>query len=145
MLKVKKEEDNITVDLIQSAGTFEQIINSKEINKLEITVSYTNDDIGSIAQEAMDALLKDAQIGHADIILNPDATKSLNADSTMVKGLLELAQENGSAKATVTNEVGKKVIIKTAQHPEKILIPRNDNGGAIGYVTNLFNKYRRAN
>lgn len=145
LFKVKKEGDNITVDLIQSSGTFEQIINSKEINKLEIKVSYTNDDIGSVAQEAMDALLKDAQIGYADIILNPDANKSLNAESTMVKGLLELAQENGSAIATVTNELGKKVRIKTYQHPEKILIPKNDNGGAIGYLTNLFNKYKRAN
>jgi hypothetical protein len=144
LIRVKKDGDNITVDLIQSSGTFEQIINSKEINKLEITVSYTNDDIGSTAQEAMDNLLKEAQIGYTDIILNPDANKSLNADSTMVKGLLELAQENGSAIATVTNEGGKKAIIKTEQHPEKILIPKNENGGAISYLTNLFKKYKRA-
>ena len=114
-------KEDFSVNIIQSQDVIEKIINSKELNQLKVEISYTNDDIGKEAQELMDKLLKKGQIGRLDATLRPDQTGVLDTNSDFVRGVLELAKENGSAEASIKDANGRKAKVKTSNYPEKIV------------------------
>lgn len=118
--------ENVKVHLMQSKDVIERIIQSDHIRYLDISVSYTNDDIGDKAQEFMDDLLKGGNIGSADFKLRPDATDELNPKNVMVRGLIEVAKDNGSVTAGII-ENGKREKIETKDHPEVISVSQKDN------------------
>lgn len=111
--------EEIVINLIQSSDTFEQIINASSLLSLDIRLTYTNADIGGPAKELIDRLLKESNSGVVDTSLRPDHNEQLNAQSDYITGMLELARENGEARATIKNDFGRKTIIKTINHPEK--------------------------
>ncbi len=115
-------DENIIVNVMQSSDIIDYIIANDHIQYLKVNVSYTNDDIGSDAQEFMDELLKDGNIGSAEMIFKPDQNNQISTKSKMVRGLLEVAKENGTAEATVINEKGRKEKIMTKDHPKQIII-----------------------
>lgn len=141
--EVISPKDEIIVNLIQSHNTFQQILEAKTIKSLKINVSYTNDDASDAAKKAMDKLLKEANVGETDINLKPDATGSLDSDSEMVVGLLELAQENGNAVASIINQNNKSQTIITNEYPAKreVVLKENDDVNNVLF-NDIMNEYR---
>ncbi|MES2479950.1 MAG: DUF4747 family protein [Bacteroidota bacterium] len=105
--------------LIQSQDTITQIINSPVLKSLKVKVSYTNDDIGDEAFELIDQFLKDAQVGETESTFRPDQHGTLNTESSLIRGYLEVARENGAAEASVINEAGRREKIVTTNYPDK--------------------------
>jgi hypothetical protein len=120
--RVALSNEQVTVNVIQSKDIIDQIISSDDLRSLKVNVSYTNDDIGDEAQELIDKLLKDGQIGEAEASFRPDQNGNLSTKSSLIRGLLEIAKDNGRAEATIINENGKRQKIKTTNYPEKINI-----------------------
>ena len=113
-------KESFTVSVIQSQDVIDKIINAKELNSLKVEISYTNDDVGPEAQELIDKLLKGSNVGKFSATFNPDQTGVLDTNADFVRGVLELAKENGIAEASIRNDNGKKVKVKTSSYPEKI-------------------------
>lgn len=119
-------DENVLVYIMQSKDVIDRIIESESIKSLDIDLSYTNDDIGDLAQELMDDLLKEGFIGSASFKLRPNEKDELNSEAKMVRGLLEVAKDNGTVTARIVEE-GKKQTIKTKDHPEVIPVPQTEN------------------
>lgn len=120
--RVVKDNEKFSITIIQSSDAIEQILNAPELNYLTVRISYTNDDIGDDAQELIDQLLKDGQIGELNATIKPDQHGSLDTNSKIVKGLLEISKENGTAEATIKNSQGQREKIITHDHPEKFTV-----------------------
>lgn len=136
---VVSPDEDVSIRLMQSQDVIDSIINAQSIKSLKVNLSYTNDDVGDVAQEAMDKLMKDANIGVVDATLKPDGTGELNKDSTMIRGYLELAKDHGTAEASVINEQGDKDRIVTKDHPDKIAVSATDDT----FTNELFMKEMR--
>lgn len=120
--EVTASTEDFSVHIIQSEDALEQILSAKELSLLKVNVSYTNDDIGKEAQELIDDLLKNGQVGELDAVLKPDQKGTLDPQSNLVKGLLEISRENGTAEATIKDNEGKRKKIITHEYPQKITI-----------------------
>lgn len=116
----------IHVSIMTSKDIIDTIMDAKSLVNLTVNVSYTNDEISKDAKELIDKLLKGAQAGEAEVHFKPDATGILDAKSTMIKGFLEVAKDNGYADATIINDKGRRKTIHTEEYPEKINITVND-------------------
>jgi hypothetical protein len=135
--------ENFFLHVLQSQDSIDRIINAAELKDLYISVSYTNNDIGDKAQEAMDKLLKQDFVGSIDAHLKPDQTGKLNTDGELVRGLIELSKDNGEAKATIIDEHGKKAKVITSDFPEKIEVKIPPQQDATQILFNdMMNKYK---
>lgn len=123
----------ITVDIIQSAGIYEKIVEAKEVRRLEINITYTNDDLMKEFGEYIDDELKKSKIHELNLIAKPDKDRNIDINNRLIGGSLELAQANGHAKATIINSEGKRELIKTYKHPSvETAESENDHPNDIG-------------
>lgn len=113
-------DEKFHVNIISSSDKIDSILSAKVISSLSVDISYTNDDIGSEAQELIDKMLKEAQSGETTVTLKPDANGTLNPQSDLVKGFVGVAKDNGTVTARIVNTNGKAQTIKTESYPEKI-------------------------
>lgn len=97
------------VEIEQEEFLFEEILNS-DLLSLTFRVSYTNDDILPEGKEFIDNLLKKSHIQNFTGKLDSDNTGSISTEQGFVRGILELAKENGMVKATIKNNDGKKIL-----------------------------------
>ena len=140
---VINSKEEFELNIMQSQDTIDEIINATELKDLYISVSVTNDDAGDKAQQAMDKILKKNKINKIETHLKPDATGSLNNKEEFIRGLLELAKDNGEAVATVVNGDGKKTKIVTSDFPEKVVIKTAENDDVItNLCANMIGKYK---
>lgn len=133
--EVIDSKEDFTLNVMQSQDTIEQIINAPQLRDLYVDVTVTNDDAGDKAQEAIDKMLKKNNIRKFEANIKPDISGALNGKEEFIRGLLELAKDNGEAVAHVVNEDGKKVKIVTSDFPEKFNIKTAENDDII---TNIF-------
>lgn len=142
--KVGSQKFNYIVSVMAAKDKFDEIFAAASLDLLKINISYTNDDLGKKAKRDMDRMFKRAHVGQVDNILRPDATGSIDTNSPFVQGMLGLAVENGSAEATFHDKNGKRKKIKTANHPEKMIIkssdPDNVHWSLFDYVMNRWRK-----
>lgn len=114
-------DEDYHVVIEQSEDIFEEIYNAQRVERLCITISYTNsDDIGDDAAEWMDEELKDGMISKAFMHFESDHNKDINLDTKLVKGSLALAKDNGEVEATVIGLDNRKKKIITKKHPAEI-------------------------
>ncbi|WP_372640233.1 DUF4747 family protein [Ancylomarina sp.] len=118
LTQCRKGTEEIEVYIEQSAETIEQILNSESIKKLDIQISYTNNDIGPEASEFVDEILKDMNASKIKMSISPDHNQELSRDNTFLRGSLELAKSNGLVTASVINANGEAQKIITKEHPE---------------------------
>ncbi|MFM6934760.1 MAG: DUF4747 family protein [Flavobacteriales bacterium] len=97
------------VEIEQEDFLFEEILKS-DLLSLTFRVSYTNDDILPEGKEFIDNLLRNSNIRNFSGKLDPDDTGSINTEESFVRGILELAKENGMVKATIRTDKEKKII-----------------------------------
>lgn len=141
--EVISSDESFSVNVIQSQDIIEKIIQSQELNSLKVEISYTNDDIGDEAQELMDELLKNGKIGRLNATFKPDQTGALDTDSKFIRGVLELAKENGNAIASIKNANGRRERVITSSHPEKIIVQSEQEDTAkIDLVVKTIRNYR---
>jgi hypothetical protein len=119
---VVPSDELFEVTMLQSQDVIDEILSSKKLSRLKVNISYTNDDLGDIAEVDIDDLLRGAQVGNLDMILKPDQNEYLDTQSNFVKGVLKVAKDNGSAEASIENIEGKTYKINTSEHPEKFQI-----------------------
>lgn len=115
--QVMIEDKTLYVDVIQSEEVIERIFNTT-ILQLDMNLHYTNPDLEDEYGEFVDELYRETNSGN--IISEHHGTKEqpINTESKLIKGSLNIARKNGSAKARAIDEQGKSIIINTQKHPE---------------------------
>ena len=92
-----------------------------EILKLQIDISYSNNDIGDDSYEFMDSQLRIGEVGRMKLDVSPNHNNNINTDVKIIDGALKVAQSNGFVKATIM-ENGKKIKVETKEHPKTITL-----------------------
>jgi hypothetical protein len=110
------EQKTCELNIVQSNQIFDEIYSST-VKSLDLTVSYSNPGLGDDHEQLMDEYLRNANIGKARVVMQPDSTGSINTDEVFARGLLDLAKENGKVVARIENEEGQKTI-NTEDHPK---------------------------
>lgn len=136
---VKDGDEFIHVDVVTSRDFSTKLYNSRVIKRLEIDLNYSNSGIGSLSKKVIDTDLKKTNAKNATIIVVAKKNESLNInESDIIKGALELSEEDGEAKAKIIDESGNLVDISTRQFPKKDFFDSND----IHFLPNFFEKIR---
>ena len=137
-------DEDFSVNIVQSADIFEEIYNAISVEKLFIAISYTNaDDISEDATEWMDNQLRVSQTSKASLQFESDQNKNINIDTTLIKGALGLAAENGEVEATVKDINNRRVRIITKNHPKEVrTISPNETAVKNVIFEEVMDKYR---
>jgi hypothetical protein len=114
-------EEDFSVNIEQSQDIFESIYNARSVERLLISISYTNsDDIGAEATEWMDDELRDSHSQKAVLQFDANPNQGINLETKLIKGSLGLAVENGEVEATVYDNDNRKKKIITKKHPKEV-------------------------
>jgi len=137
---VKDEADFIHVDVVTSQDFIVELSKARQIRRLEIDLNYSNSGIGSITKDVVDKDLKRTNAKNASIVITAKRNEGIDIqNSDIIKGALELSEEDGEAKARVINENGNLVDISTKKFPKKDFF----NSNSIYLLSNLFEKVRQ--
>ncbi|HAY3534873.1 hypothetical protein BAY06_07205 [Elizabethkingia anophelis] len=124
LLEIYDNEDYFNIDISKSTEVVDKIYEFKKLKKLHLSISYTNDDLGDDAKTFMDTILKDSNITTYIGDYKAEKNDSLNMESKLIKGGIELSKENGELIAVGENDFQNRVVINTKnkfeQFPLKI-------------------------
>lgn len=106
-----------------TSDVIDRIINASKLFKLEVGISYSNNDLSDEFGELFDNDLRDSQIQELNMTAKSFKKDSIDIKkSKILKAALELSQSNGYANATIQNEEGKNENIATTEYPRKELV-----------------------
>ena len=109
--------EEVEVLIEQAHDAFDQIREATAIRKVEIEISYSNDDFFKPGIKYMDEQIRAMRASKVKIQATPDHHESLSLDSDLLKGALGLAQSNGTVVARIVGPDNKKKTINTEDHP----------------------------
>ncbi|UQA76721.1 DUF4747 family protein [Sphingobacterium siyangense] len=122
LLEIYEKPEFFNIDIAKSTEEIEKIYEFESLKKIEITVSYTNDDLGDDAKQFMDLLLKEANTNTYKGEFKAEKNDSLNMESQLIKGGIELSKENGDLVATGENNFGNQVVVNTKSKFEEFAL-----------------------
>lgn len=136
--------EDYSVNIQQSKDIFEEIYNALSVEKLHISISYTNsDDIGDDMADWIDGQLRDSNSSEADLSFIAAKNESINIDTPLIRGSLELAVENGEAEANIKDINGRRRKVITKQHAEKNRGSATSEDDVKNVIfTQIFERYR---
>jgi len=116
---LENEDDvHVNIEYITSSETIDMIFASNTLVKLEIDVSYSNNDNNEAWESLMDKGLKEANVDKFKGTFRSPKNKMMSlARDSFIGGLLQLTRKNGCAKAHVRNG-SKTETINTDLHPQ---------------------------
>ena len=126
-----------------SRDEVEKIFNS-QVRRLEIEISYTNQDTNEETAKFIDDQLKTGNVGKYKMIVTPDQNENLSFDSKILKGALELAKSNGKAIASIRDGEKKSYrTVKTSDHPEEfVVVSPNQDLVLFGIFRKIMDRFR---
>lgn len=139
--QVVDEGEDFSVTKEQDESDFEQIFQADIVKKLEIDVSYSNQDTGNEAMEFMDEQIKAAHMKRMKIEGTPDNTGNIDVNVKILKGAIGLAQHYGKVTASIIkNGVSSKIV--TDWHPKTVAIKCKETLLRKNIVTQVVNLFR---
>lgn len=139
--QVIEEGEDFLVTKEQDESDFEQIFQADIVKKLEIDVSYSNQDTGDEAMEFMDEQMKTAHMKRLKIEGTPDNTGNIDVNVRILKGAIGLAQHYGKVTASIIKDgVSSKIV--TDWHPKTLAIRCKETLLRKNIVTQVVNLFR---
>jgi hypothetical protein len=122
LIKTIGPDEQIEVSTETSTDAIEEIISAKAIRKIQITISYSNQDTNTEAVAFMENQLRDMQARKLIMEIQPDHNASLSAKNKILNGSIGLARSNGRVVANVidTNDIPKTIV--TSDHPRSVTV-----------------------
>lgn len=118
---VLASDEDFSVSIEQSEDIYDEIYKALRVERLMISISYTNsDDIGIDADQWMDDELRDSNASQATFYFKATPNESISLDKTLIKGAMGLARENGEVEATIKDQDSRRRKIITKQHPKEL-------------------------
>ena len=117
--------DGKTVFVTQelTSDIIERIITAPKLFRLEIGLTYSNNDLSEEFEELLDNDLRDSQVQNLNLKATSFKSETIQIENSKVlKAALKLSQSNGYAEATIQNENGKNENVATIDYPRKELV-----------------------
>jgi hypothetical protein len=114
--------DGKTVFVTQelTSDIIERIITAPKLFRLEIGLTYSNNDLSEEFEELLDNDLRDSQVQNLNLKATSFKSETIEIENSKVlKAALKLSQSNGYAEATIQNENGKNENVATVDYPRK--------------------------
>ena len=140
--KLIVDNKEVLVNQELTSDVIERIINAPKLFRLEVGISYSNNDLSDEFEELFDDELRDSQVQNLNMIAKSFKSDTIKIEkSKLLKAALKLSQSNGYAEATIQNEEGKKENVATVNYPRKELVlssEGNEHKDVYNKVMNLF-------
>jgi hypothetical protein len=135
--KIVLINQELTTDII------DRIINAQKLFRLEVGISYSNNDLSEEFEELLDNDLRESQIQSLNMTAKSFKADTIDlANSKILKAALKLSQSNGYAEATIQNDGGKNEIISTIEYPRKEPIFSTEGQEHIDVFNKIMNIFR---
>jgi len=118
----RNSTEQVDVYVEQSSETIEKILSAPAVKRVELEISYTNNDVGEEAEEYVDEILKEMNANKMKMVVTPDHNEELSLDNSFLRGAIELAKSNGIVVASIVNNQDKTEKVVTRDHPEEFLV-----------------------
>jgi len=117
------EDMEVAVYKELTSDIIDRIISAPKLFRLEIGISYTNNDLSDEFEKLWDDEMKEGKIHELKLNAKSFKSDSINLEnSNVLKGALKLSQSNGFAEATIQAEDGKNENVSTIDYPRRELI-----------------------
>lgn len=120
----------------------ERILNAPSLSRLEISLSYSNNDLSDDFEELLDNDIRDGHVEHLNLTAKSFKAETIDINnSKLLKAALKLSQSNGYAEAVIQNEHGKNEIVATVEYPRKELVfstEGNEHSDVFSLIMRLF-------
>lgn len=134
-----REPDSFAVNVEKDRDVIERIINTPAISRLEVRISYTNNDNLNDWSRLIDGEMRQSNAKSSTTIVTGTKRNPIDIrQSEMLKAYVNLSASNGYTVATVyDDDVAEKV--DTSEHPLVETVYYNGNSP----VSSIFNSIRR--
>lgn len=113
----KDKDESVKINIIATEDAIEKIFNAEQLTRLEINVSYTNNDNNDEWEAVIDKQMKQSEVSDVSTTASGTKKKPIKLKKqTFLGGMLKLSRENGYAKATAYFD-GRRKKIDTKEHP----------------------------
>ena len=134
--KIVLINQELTTDII------DRIINAQKLFRLEVGISYSNNDLSDDFEELLDNDLRESQIQNLNMTAKSFKSETIDLEnSKILKAALKLSQSNGYAEATI-NDGGKNENISTIEYPRKEPIFSTEGQEHIDVFNKIMNLFR---
>jgi hypothetical protein len=118
--KLIDDSKSVIVTQELTSDVIEKILTAPKLFKLEVGISYSNNDLSDDFEELFDNDLRDSQVQHLNMTAKSFKRDSIDIENSKVlKAALKLSQSNGYAEASIQNEDGKNENVATIEYPRK--------------------------
>jgi|GEM_PF-4411106 len=126
----------LDLDIEQSGDAFKEILEAPRIKRVEVELTYTNNDMSKENAADVDRTMKSGNMRRLVMIaIADDSTEGLDVDKIpFLQGAVELAQSNGKVSATVVDakSPGKRGrTVKTEEHPREESVVSESPAGVV--------------
>ncbi len=139
---VVEEGKEVTVTRELTEDVIERILNASSLSRLEISLSYSNNDLTEDFEELLDNDIRDGHVEHLNLTAKSFKAETIDINnSKLLKAALKLSQSNGYAEAVIQNEHGKNEIVATVEYPRKELVfstEGNEHKDVLSKIMRLF-------
>ncbi|MDD4994117.1 MAG: DUF4747 family protein [Paludibacter sp.] len=120
----------------------ERILSAGSLSKLDIDISYTNNDLSDDFEKLLDDDLKDGHVRNLHLEAKSFSKESINlSQSKVLSAALKLSQSNGYAEATI-KERGKNVVVSTTEYPRNEQISTQEGKEHIAVFEKIMSIFR---
>jgi len=139
------KEQHIDIDIAPSEQQYQRIVESKSLSRLDIKLTYANNDMSGDFAALIQQQLIDTNSGSWHIIATAEKGELLDVSkSSVLTGALDLARNNGEVEATEQGPSGRKRKIEPTSAPLKETIVSAQPSELLSDVSNrLLEMYPR--
>lgn len=140
--RIVGESKSVEVIEEKSIDAIQKILTSESLLKLEINISYTNDDLSEDFAEYLDQDLKDGEVRRLGMVADSFKKETIQIQkSNVLKGALNLSKSNGYAEAVI-KEGRKNIKISTKNYPMQEIINSSEGKEHIDIYNRIMRIFR---
>ncbi|GAT62786.1 DUF4747 family protein [Paludibacter jiangxiensis] len=137
------EDKTVIVTQELTEDIIDRIISAAKIFRLEIDLSYSNNDLSDDFEELLDNDLRDGHVRNINLSAKSFKSQTIDLEnSKFLSAALKLSQSNGYAEATIENTDGKNENVATIEYPRKELIHSTEGNEHIDVLTKILRLFR---
>jgi len=140
--KLIDKDKSVYISRELTSDVIERILKAPSLYRLEVGISYSNNDLSDDFEELLDNDLRDGQVENLHLQARSFKAETINLEnSKFLKTALNLSQSKSFAQATIENEYGKNENVATVDYPRKESVHTtegNEHKGVYAVVKRLF-------
>jgi len=137
------QDKTVIVTKELTEDVIDRIISASKLFKLQIELSYSNNDLSEDFEELLDNDLREGQVKNLNLLARSFKSETIDLEkSKFLNAALRLSQSNGFAEATIENADGKNENVATIEYPRKELLHSTEGNEHIDVLTRVLRLFR---